>query len=529
MFWGDKIVDEIQLKLADKIKSGQPLLIRDEKTMSGRVHVGSLRGVVIHGIIDQILKERKVASRYLFEINDFDPFDGLPHYLDEKVYRPYMGRILKDVPSPDPAFPNFAEYVADEFVKVVKTTGFEPELYRASTLYLEGKFNETIRLALDNAEKIRDIYKRVSGSDKGEEWLPVQLVCEQCQKIGTTKAIDWDGTVVTYRCEPDLVKWAQGCGHEGKVSPFDGKGKLPWKVEWAAKWKIIGVDIEGAGKDHATKGGSREVSSLIVKEIFGYHNPFDIPYNFLVVGGKKMSSSKGLGSTAKDISDLLPPEMTRLLMLRAKPQHEIDFQPDGDTIPVLYDFYDTLAADYWAKSHEDHQRLFQLTHTPSQTDKLQPRFLPRFSLIAYLSQMPHIDLQVETAKMKGEALTEADKNEVTYRADYAQRWLDTYSPDKFRLTIFTDAVPELALSLTTSQKKALIEILHYIQANDNLNGQDFHTKLHEIKETQGIEPKELFEAIYKSFLNATSGPKAGWFLSVLPRTLLLTRLQEVTT
>ncbi len=527
MFWGDKSANEIEIKLADKIKSGQPLIIRDEKTMSGRVHVGSLRGVVIHGIIDQILKEKKIACKYLFEINDFDPFDGLPHYLDEKVYRPYMGRILKEVPSPDPAFPNFAEYVADEFIQVVKKTGFEPELYRSSTLYLEGKFDETIRLALDNAEKIRDIYKRVSGSDKGAEWLPVQLVCERCQKIGTTKAIAWDGELVTYRCEKDLVKWAEGCGHEGKVSPFGGKGKLPWKVEWAAKWKVIGVDIEGAGKDHATKGGSRDVSATIAKEVFAYKNPYDIPYNFLVVGGKKMSSSKGLGSTAKDISDLLPPELTRLLMLRTRPPQEIDFEPDGDTIPVLYDFYDTIAESYWNQGHEDQARLFQLTHTPAQKDKLQQRFLPRFSLIAYLSQMPHVDLQTETAKMKGSTLTSADSVEVDYRADYAKNWVEKYSPEKFKITIYADTVPESARDLSVKQKQALKEILDYIQKSDTLDGQAFHTKLHELKEQLSMEPKELFEAVYKSFLNADSGPKAGWFLSVLPRELLIKRLTEV--
>ncbi|MFH0873988.1 MAG: lysine--tRNA ligase [Candidatus Komeilibacteria bacterium] len=528
MFWGDKICDEIQGSLAAKIQSGQPLIIRDEKTMSGRVHVGSLRGVMIHGIINQILQERNIASKYLFEINDFDPFDGLPIYLDEKIYRPYMGRILKEVPSPDPAFPNLAEYVAAEFIQVVKATGFEPELYRSSALYLQGKFNDTIRLALDNAEKIRAIYQRVSGSDKGGEWLPVQLVCEQCKKVGTTKAVAWDGEKVTYRCEPDLVKWAQGCGYEGKVSPFDGHGKLPWKVEWAAKWKVIGVDIEGAGKDHSTKGGSREVSAAIAKEIFNYHNPLDIPYNFLVVGGKKMSSSKGLGSTAKDISDLLPPELTRLLMLRTRPAQEIDFEPEGDTVPVLYDYYDTLAASYWQKSHEDQARIFQLTHSLQQADKLQQRFLPRFGLIAYLSQMPHIDLATEVAKMKGSSLTAADAAEVEYRAKYAKNWLAKYSPEKFRLTIYTDRVPEAAQSLNANQKKALIEILNYIQTNDNLDGQALHSKLHEIKETQGIDPKELFEAIYQSFLNSSSGPKAGWFLSVLPRELLITRLQEVT-
>jgi len=86
---------------------------------------------------------------------------------------------------------------------------------------------------LDNAEKIQDIYQKVSGSQKKEAgWLPFQVICEKCQKLGTTKVFAWDGKEVSYKCEPNLVKWAVGCGHEGKISPFGGNGKLPWKVDW---------------------------------------------------------------------------------------------------------------------------------------------------------------------------------------------------------------------------------------------------------------------------------------------------------
>ena len=59
----------------------------------------------------------------------------------------------------------------------------------------------------------------------------------------------------------DHVPGIQGCGHRGKVSPFDGRGKLPWKLEWCAKWRVFPVTIEGAGQDHSTKGGSRDVAS----------------------------------------------------------------------------------------------------------------------------------------------------------------------------------------------------------------------------------------------------------------------------
>ena len=45
-----------------------------------------------------------------------------------------------------------------------------------------------------------------------------------------------------------------------------GNGKLTWRVEWAARWKIFNVTCEPFGKDHAASGGSYDVSSIISKE-----------------------------------------------------------------------------------------------------------------------------------------------------------------------------------------------------------------------------------------------------------------------
>jgi len=256
MYWADSISGEAKKLYDKKIKAGSSLIIRDEKTLSGRVHVGSLRGLAIHGIIAEVLQEQNIACKYLFEFNDFDPMDGLPVYLDQEKFLPYMGKPLCAVPSPDGKAKNYAEYFGNEFAGVIAELGFTPEYYRSSILYCSGKYNAVIKIALLNADKIREIYKRISNSKKEESWLPLSVICEKCGKVGTTRASSFDGEKVSYECG-DFVTWAKGCGHKGKVSPFDGKAKLPWKVEWAAKFSVLGVDIEGGGKDHSTKGGAR--------------------------------------------------------------------------------------------------------------------------------------------------------------------------------------------------------------------------------------------------------------------------------
>jgi len=57
--------------------------VRDEKTASGRVHVGSLRGVVIHGIAAQALREKGYDVKYYYELM-IPTMDGLPVYLNKE-------------------------------------------------------------------------------------------------------------------------------------------------------------------------------------------------------------------------------------------------------------------------------------------------------------------------------------------------------------------------------------------------------------------------------------------------------------
>ncbi len=527
MFWADAIAEKIEKAYAKKIASKNALVIRDEKTASGRVHVGSLRGVAVHGIVADVLKERGVGEEYLYEINDFDPMDGLPVYLDTEKYLPHMGKPLCNVPSPDGKATNYAEYFGQEFESVIRDVGFAPKFYRSSTLYREGKFNETIRIALEHADKIREIYKRVSGSVRESTWLPVSVICESCGKIGTTKAVSFDGKEVAYICEPEMVTWAKGCGHQGKISPFDGNAKLPWKVEWAAKFVVLDVSVEGAGKDHSTKGGAREIADAISREVFDHEPPFDIPYEFFNIAGKKMSSSKGMGVSSRDIADLLPPELLRFLLIHKLPNQVIDFAPDGDTVPVLYDNYDRFAEKYYADIKDDQSRAFYLSNIPDKRKDIHAHYLPRFSSIATLEQMPHIDTFVEVAKLKGSELTDEEMEEVRTRAMYAKKWLDEHAPEDYKLEVQTESVPERARSLSPLQKKGINTVLAYIQSQEILDGQTLHTQLHEIRKASGLEPKDFFSPIYLAILDKESGPKLGWFLSVLDRDFLEKRLEKV--
>jgi lysyl-tRNA synthetase class 1 len=525
MFWADKIADEVELRYKDKIAAGEPIVVRDEKTASGQVHVGSLRSAALHAIVADILRTRGHNVEFYFEINDFDPMDGIPGYLDAEVYKKYMGHPLFTIPSPEPGFPNFAELYGQEYVDVVNAIGFGATVYRATDLYKKGAMNEQIRLVLNKKEVVHKIYKQVSGSERAADWYPLNVVCENCGNLSATRITGWDGELVDYTCSSDTIAWAVGCNHSGRVSPFDGNASLPWKPEWAAKFVAMKVDFEGAGKDHYSKGGARQVAEAISREVLDHEPPYGVFNEFFLVGGKKMSSSKGNAATAKEMIQLLPAHVLRLLLLKTPINRQIDFDPEGDAVPVLWDAYDRLAEKTWSGIEDDDSQVFKFSHLPESRDKInERRFLPRFSQVAFFVQMPHMDVYEEVAKMKESSLTDADKAEVDLRVEYAKRWLANYADDKFIFTL-QESVPELTKELTTVQTEALVQLADKVAAASEMTGESLHALIHDVKETSGLSPKEFFTAIYVAFLGKESGPKVGWFLSTLEQEFVAARLR----
>jgi len=337
----------------DKIIAGlnTPQIINDSKTPSGRVHVGSLRGVLIHDALFRALQDRGVPTTYIYGIDDYDPLDGLP--ADAKNLVKYMGFPLCNIPAPqDSKASDLADHYITEFLDVFKELGVNAQIYRMRDVYRSGKFNEAIDAILKKADIVREVYAKVSHSIRPKNWYPFQVVCEQCGKVGTTEVTDYDGKEVVYECRIDLVTWATGCGHKGKVSPFDGRGKMPWKLEWVAKWQSLGITIEGAGKDHCTKGGSRDVAMHCLRAIFGKNAPLNVPYEFFLVKGAKMSSSKGIGTAAREMANFLPPEILRFLMIRTAPKKTVNFSTDYEYMIKLFNRHVAIGKSRFVREQE---------------------------------------------------------------------------------------------------------------------------------------------------------------------------------
>jgi lysyl-tRNA synthetase class 1 len=522
-------------ELAERVRGTGLQVVNDSKTPSGTVHVGSLRGPVILDAITRALRANEIETTLLYGVDDLDPMDAQSLLTPDAVDHE-MGRPLAHVPDQaGDCHPSYARHHAGIFIETFAGLGINPDRYYwMSDLYALGEVDPYIRIALDRAALVRDIYKRVANVNHPETWHPVSVICPNCGKVGTTIVTKWDGERVFFECRETLVTWARGCGQSGWISPFGGNAKLPWNLEWAAQWSLLGVTIEPCGKDLSTAGGSRERSDAIAREVFEREPPINVPYEFLNIGGKKMSTSKGRGAAAHTIAEVLPPEQLRFLFLRHRPNHAIDFDPDGtDQIPRLFDEFDKFAAatagrEVRGELPPGHEATFRYSLVDPAADVAEEAaaFRPAFGHLAMLIQVPGVDVIERVEAEKGGALTDHERAILDQRARAARAWLDTYAPDDARLTIHRDAIPPEAAELDAAQRRFLARLADRASREQPESGDAWQTLIFTVATEEGVPGRKAFEAIYRAFLGRPNGPRAGWLLASLDSAFVVGRATE---
>ncbi len=510
------------------------VVINDSKTPSGRAHVGSLRGVLIHDALARAARQRGMDAEFLYGCDDMDAVDEIPHGTGEHFVK-HLGKPLWAVPPPpDIDAKSMAQAYFEEFTNTFSPLGVNASFYSMSDLYRSGRLDEIIDVFLRAAPDVQKIYRRRSGAQRPDDWLPFQPICPKCGRIGTTYATDYDGETVAYHCRADLVQWATGCGSRGRVSPFGGNGKLPWKLEWAAKWRLFGVSIEGAGKDHMAASGSHEVSSDLARHVLHCQVPVPVPYEFFTLGGAKMSSSKGIGMSASELTKLLPSELLRYLVLRTQPRRAIDFDLDVPSLTKAFVEFERL----WRAAASDEPRpnerqlylISSATSTVAPNDPVPPapQFSPPFDSLLSLVQQPHVDISGHVASL-GVHLSEVDSNWLG-RKEAAARELILRQPDlgnEVRLLNVADAAQQRD-ALSESQQEFLSACARRLSALVEWDARAIQDGLFESARDVGIDPRAdaafVFGALYQVLFGTPTGPRAGSYLAFIGQQETLMRL-----
>jgi lysyl-tRNA synthetase class 1 len=306
-------------------------------------------------------------------------------------------------------------------------------------------------------------------------------------------------------------------------------------VEWAAQWSLFGVTIEPCGKDLSTAGGSRERSDAIAREVFEREPPINVPYEFLNIGGRKMSTSKGRGAAAHEIVDVVPPEQIRFLFLRQRPNQVIEFDPEGtDAIPRLFDEFDrfadaTAGRDVRGDLPPGFERVFRysLLSPDADADAEAAAFRPAFGHLAMLVQIPGIDLRQRIAAEKGSPLTPRELEILETRAAAARAWLATYAPESARIVVHRDGLPAAAAELTDEHRRFLGALGRAAEETGPASGEAWQNLIFQIAAAAGMRTnRTAFAAIYLAFLGRPNGPRAGWLLASQDREFVIRRLRE---
>ncbi|MBI2107378.1 lysine--tRNA ligase [Candidatus Woesearchaeota archaeon] len=547
-FWADNIAKEVIERVENdsflkKLVKKQGYIVYDEKTPSGTIHIGSGRGWIIHDAIAKTLRDNGVKANFILSSDDMDPLDKPSKVFSKKENDKYMGVPFRYLPSPVKGYKNYGDYYFSQCTALFDIFGIDAKLESTGERYEDGSFNKTIKIALDNAEKIQKIYAQFYGEDTSfANRLPFNVKCPKCGKIATTNASKWDKEKeeIYYECSDGVVEWAKGCGSKGWISPYSGNGKFPWKVEWAAKWPTKSVIVETAGKDHFTKNGSRTVACKISVDVFGYPPPYPSEgyntgpgYEFFTVGGKKMSTSRGQGISFVDSINYAPAGMLRFLLIRTRPNAVIDFDPYRvNDMVLLYDRYDEAEKVYFKKldlsekENVKQKRIYELSHI----GKIPSRIPPQVNLLHAAMLVQTFDDQnsmIVSLKKTGHIPQDVTKKELEYvtkRLEFAKKWVHEFAPETVKFEL-QSKVPS-SLKLNEMEKKSL-RILGEELAKKDYKEQELYNKIYDICKTVGIDNKDFFKGAYLALIGKEKGPKLAGFIVAVGRKRVASLLAQI--
>jgi lysyl-tRNA synthetase class 1 len=265
--------------------------------------------------------------------------------------------------------------------------------------------------------------------------------------------------------------------------------------------------------------------------VFEREPPLNVAYEFLNVGGRKMSTSKGRGAAAHHIAEVVPPEQLRFLFVRPRPSHAIDFDPDGtDQIPRLFDEFDRFAAatagrEVRGELPPGHEATFRYSLVDPGADVAAEAeaYRPPFAHLALLVQVPGVEVAERVRAEKGDRLTDRELAIIAERTAAARAWLESYAPERSVIAVQPD-VPAAVDELEPEQRGYLGALAEAAREVRPASGDAWQAAIFDTAAACGLQAGRAFAAIYAAFLGRANGPRAGWLLSSLDPEMVVRRL-----
>jgi lysyl-tRNA synthetase class 1 len=479
--------------------------------------VGHLREILTADAVARALREKGAEATLNYIADSFDPLRKVYPFLDGS-YEEHVGKPLCSVPCPCGEHASYADHFLAPFLGAVRELGVEVTVLLSHLQYEKGLYVSEIFDALEARDRIAAILKQETGKECEAGWSPFRPLCPSCGRLSDARVTGWDR-------EANTIAYACGCGSEGDVSAVGG-GKLAWRVDWPARWRITGCTFEPFGKDHATAGGSWDTGKRISPDVFGYPAPDHVVYEwFALRGGGDMASSKGNVLAVEELLEVLPPEVLRFLVMDKTPNRSAEVDA-GEALFTLVSRYDRSACD------NPDGRPVQL----SRVTGLPPCPVPFQHLVT--------SVQVADARFRGAECAAGEWEEEVFavldrsgyhvpegeareavrrRAWNARRWVERYAPEESRFEVQED-LPAAVGDLPGEERGWLRELAGELE--DGLDAEGVHKRIHDVKDRLDLPAKALFRAVYTALLGKESGPRAGHLIAALGVGWVRERLRE---
>ncbi len=511
MHWSERIAD----KIIEKNPNKEIYTCASGVSPSGSVHIGNFREIAIPYFVARALKQKGKNVRFLFSWDDFDRLRKVPVNVAQVVegYEKYVGCPYTMIPNPfDDGAENYGRHFEIEFEKSLAELGIDVEYIYQSKQYLSGRYAEKVAYALERRKEIYDIlmsFKSQEANDEEREaYYPVAVYCDGCNKDSTK--------VTNYNSEThELTYVCKACGKEETVNVLEYfKIKLVWKVDWPMRWKEEGVDFEAGGIDHSTPGGSYDVCSRVVREIFNGEPPTYQAYGWLGFAGvSSMHSSSGINITPAGVLKFYTPEVVRWLFAKYEPEDAYNFYFD-DTIIRHYSEFDRGLASYLSgEADEFTDSLFKLCLIDGNKYQNETSF-NTISSLAPIVNFNH-DACVGAIKKLGlEWTARADE-----RLEKATYFINTYQPEKL-FKLLENKNSEFAETLGAEEKEVVKKLYDYLNSTEVINDKEVQQFIYDTVNNPNLTKKEnmavqqkYFKIFYNLLFGTDSGPRLYLFFA----------------
>ncbi len=477
-------------------------------TPSGIVHVGNFREVVTQSLIAKALQGMGKKVRFIYSWDDYDVFRKVPVNMpNQEMLAEYLRMPITEVPDTfECKHKSYAEHNEAVFEKELKALHILPEFIHQYKKYKKCEYAEEIKKALEKKDKIKKILNKGRKEELEENWLPVMVFCDKCNK-DTLSVTEWKGGYnIYYECE---------CGHKEEFD-FRKKGiiKLLWRVDWPMRWSYEKVDFESAGKDHFASGGSFEMGKEICKEVYGCDGPEGFMYEWISIkGGKTLHSSTGNVVKLGEVLEIYEPDIVLYLFAGTRPNSSFAISFDLDVLKIYEDFdkceriyfNKELAKD--EKEYVQQKRIYELSsHNISAKQPVQPIFRHLTTLI----QVYNDDFAKIRKHFEKELKSKFDEDRLKQRTALANNWLLKHAPEDFKFRVQDEISDETKERLSQKEINALRFLKKVLdKAHEE---KTLHNEFYDVSQEAGIEPKEFFKAAYLVLIGKEKGPKLASFV-----------------